>query len=65
MCSFAGDFDYFQEKHDMKSILAFAALLGTLLLTSCNTISGMGDDIQAAGTAIKETAEETKEKITN
>lgn len=49
----------------MKSILALMTLSGVLLLSGCNTISGMGDDIQAAGTAIKETAEETKERITN
>jgi predicted small secreted protein len=47
----------------MKSILAFATLLTVLLLSACNTISGMGDDIQAAGGAIKETAEETRARI--
>ena len=49
----------------MKSMLAFVTLLGALLLTSCNTISGMCTDIRAAGDAIKETAEETKERINN
>lgn len=49
----------------MKSILAFVTLLGVLMLTGCNTISGMGTDIRAAGDAIKETAEETKERINN
>lgn len=47
----------------MKSILAFVTLLGALMLGGCNTISGMGQDIQAAGGAIKETAEETRERI--
>jgi predicted small secreted protein len=34
-----------------------------LLLTGCNTISGMGEDIGAAGSAIKEAANKTKEKL--
>lgn len=49
----------------MKSILALMTLLGTLMLTGCNTISGMGTDISNAGDAIKEKAEETRERINN
>jgi len=33
-------------------------------LAACNTIAGAGKDIGAAGEAISNTAEETKEEIT-
>ncbi|MDH3662313.1 MAG: entericidin A/B family lipoprotein [Alphaproteobacteria bacterium] len=34
-------------------------------LSACNTIAGAGKDIEAAGEAISDTAEDTKEEITN
>ncbi len=34
-------------------------------LAACNTISGAGKDIEAAGETITDTAEDTKEEITN
>lgn len=33
-------------------------------LSACNTIEGFGEDVGAAGEAISETAEDTKEEIT-
>jgi predicted small secreted protein len=44
-------------------LLTALALLG--LLTSCNTISGIGKDVGAAGETISDTADETKEEIAN
>jgi len=41
------------------SILAFT--LGTL--TACNTAEGLGQDVEAAGDVIEETAEETEEEL--
>ncbi len=43
-------------------MIALALLAG---LTACNTISGAGKDIEAAGGAISETADDTKEEISN
>lgn len=33
-------------------------------LNACNTISGAGKDLEAAGETISETAEDTKDQIT-
>ena len=42
----------------------FVALLALLLaLAGCNTISGVGQDVEAAGEAISDTAEETKNQL--
>ena len=43
-------------------LIALGLLAG---LAACNTISGAGKDIEAAGEAITETAEETKEDLSN
>ncbi|MCE2927562.1 MAG: entericidin A/B family lipoprotein [Rickettsiales bacterium] len=43
-----------------KTILA---LLMITTLAACNTMSGVGRDIEAAGEAITGTSEKTKEKI--
>ena len=44
--------------------LLLAALAGLVLLVAgCNTISGMGRDLEAAGDAVTDTAEDTKQKM--
>lgn len=44
--------------------LVLAALAGvTLMLAGCNTISGFGRDVEAAGDAVSDTAEETKQQM--
>jgi predicted small secreted protein len=48
-----------------KMISMVIALSAVLLLSACNTMSGLGDDIQAAGGAIKTTAVKAKEKVSN
>jgi predicted small secreted protein len=40
-------------------LIAFAALIGASSLAACNTVEGVGEDVQAAGEEIEETAEET------
>ena len=36
------------------------ALLALVTLAACNTVSGAGEDVRAAGSAITEEAEETQ-----
>lgn len=44
----------------MKFVAAFVALLA---LAACNTLSGAGEDIQAGGEAITDTAEEIQSEL--
>jgi predicted small secreted protein len=52
---------------DAKALLGLAivpAVLGlALLISGCNTMRGMGEDVEAAGGAMSSTAEATEEKI--
>jgi entericidin B len=44
--------------------LALAAVLGLVpALSACNTISGAGQDVEAAGEAIEKSAEQTKQAL--
>jgi predicted small secreted protein len=40
-----------------------AAGLLVLSVNACNTMSGMGKDVQAAGSAVSNTAQKTEDKI--
>lgn len=40
--------------------LLFLALVTSGLLAGCNTISGVGEDVQSAGGAIEDSAEKNK-----
>lgn len=53
-----------QRKVDLALPLAVLVLLTALALAGCNTVSGMGEDIGAAGGALDQTSERTQEKIT-
>ena len=45
-------------------LVALPAILGLALLTSgCNTMRGMGEDVEAAGGAMADTAESTEETM--
>jgi predicted small secreted protein len=48
-----------------KTKLTGLVLCLLMALNGCNTVSGIGDDLKAAGGAITETAAKTKEKIAN
>ena len=40
----------------MKSLTTLLLIAGLLLLSACNTVKGVGQDIQKAGTAIEDVA---------
>lgn len=40
-------------------------LAGLLALGACNTVEGIGEDVQGAGEVIEEGAKKTKRAITN
>ena len=44
----------------MRKILILAVSTTALFLTACNTISGLGKDVSAAGDAVSKKAEEVK-----
>jgi predicted small secreted protein len=44
----------------MKYVILCAFAVATILLTGCNTIAGAGRDIEEAGDAIEDTAEENR-----
>jgi len=44
----------------MRLVILVAAAGATLLLSACNTVSGVGRDVQAAGAAVTSTAEDVK-----
>lgn len=44
----------------MKKAIALALVAASLAVSGCNTISGMGRDVQAAGQAVTSGAEEAK-----
>ena len=46
----------------MKKILA-TSLLMMFVLTGCNTVKGLGEDVSTAGNAVSNTAEKTQDKI--
>jgi predicted small secreted protein len=45
----------------MKRVIVF--IVAALALAGCNTISGMGKDIEAAGSAVDKAATDTKKKM--
>jgi predicted small secreted protein len=45
----------------VKTLLALAA--AAFLLVGCNTVAGVGKDVEAAGRAIDKTATETRKKM--
>lgn len=48
----------------MKKLLLTAAL-STFVLTGCNTVNGLGQDLTKAGSAISKAANGTKTKLSN
>jgi entericidin B len=41
----------------------FVAVAAVIAVTGCNTIAGMGKDLQAAGSAVDKAATDTKKKM--
>ncbi len=44
----------------MRKFVGFAAIAGALLISACNTVSGVGRDVSSAGDAVTGAAEESK-----
>jgi predicted small secreted protein len=44
----------------MRNLIVFAAATAALLLAACNTVQGVGRDMQAAGHAVTSTAEDAR-----
>ena len=44
----------------MRQCVILAVAAASLLAAACNTIEGAGKDVQAAGTAVEETAKDAK-----
>ncbi|MGQ3017650.1 entericidin A/B family lipoprotein [Phenylobacterium sp.] len=44
----------------MSKVLIVAAVAAALLVSACNTVAGVGRDMEAAGTAVKNTAEDVR-----
>jgi len=42
-------------------LIAMAAIMAAGSLAACNTVEGVGEDVQQAGEAIEETAQETND----
>lgn len=47
----------------MKAIIIITGVIGSLALSSCNTFSGVGKDVQSAGRGIDYAAEQTSDAI--
>jgi predicted small secreted protein len=47
----------------MRKLMLSLRTLWVLLLTGCNTVEGMGRDIQGGGSAIEGAAKHTKDRL--
>lgn len=45
--------------------LVAGSVLALTMVTGCNTIAGLGQDLQAAGSAISETSDEVRDAVIN
>jgi len=48
-----------------KTALTFLAVTALMMLPACNTIKGIGKDVQAGGEVLEETAKDVEEDIKN
>ena len=55
-----GGLNWSKGESDMSKSIVALMLLSFTALAACNTVSGIGEDIQAGGTVIEETAEEVR-----
>ena len=44
----------------MRKLIVLTAVAAALLVAGCNTVAGVGKDVQAAGKAVTSTAEDVK-----
>lgn len=45
---------------NMRKVLVLVAATAALLVSACNTVEGVGKDVQAAGKAVTSTAQDAK-----
>jgi predicted small secreted protein len=50
---------HFQE-NIMRKFIGLAAIAGALLVSACNTVEGMGRDVESAGHTVAKTADRSK-----
>ena len=52
------------DRTELSWLFGFVALFFmALVLSGCNTMQGMGEDVEAAGGAMSDTAEDTEEEM--
>jgi predicted small secreted protein len=44
----------------MRKLIVLAAAMSAMLVASCNTVAGVGQDVSAAGKAVTRTADDAK-----
>ena len=44
----------------MRKIVGLALIAGALLISACNTIEGVGEDVSSAGSTVAKTADDAK-----
>jgi predicted small secreted protein len=44
----------------MRNLIVLAAVTAALLVGACNTVQGVGKDVQAAGQAVSQTAQDAR-----
>ncbi len=44
----------------MRTFIGIAAIVGALLVSACNTVEGMGRDVESAGRTVANTADDAK-----
>lgn len=44
----------------MRNLIVLAAAVAAVLMAACNTVQGVGRDVQAAGKAVSSTAEDAR-----
>lgn len=44
----------------MRKFLGFAMLAGALAISACNTVEGVGRDVESAGDAVADSADDNK-----
>ena len=48
-----------------KILIALLAVSYTPFVTACNTVEGVGKDVEAGGEAVQDVAKDVEEEITN
>jgi len=49
----------------MKTIIAVLSILFVAGLAACNTVEGVGEDVEAGGQAIGDTARDAEDELSN